>query len=668
MTLMTSQTTQALTDAPMMVRDYKAGGFVRTNQAFSDCVGFPAEVLSTKPLLEWIGLEDRDAVASMIKFGGSCRARHITQDGKSLVLNLRSDENRVVLGNCAKASPPPSESKDAEATVCATLHTIAQIIEEQNPEFLCSILLVAEGRFVRGAGPSLSEAYNSAIDGFAIGPTVGSCGTAIYWNTPVIVTDIQKDPLWDPFCELAANEGIAACWSHPFVSKGGQVLGALAFYSRVPREPTEQQLSSLRAAARLTGLAVERGRAEEALREKRKRELELEDQLRQAAKMEALGVLAGGVAHDFNNVLTTILANAELAHELTPDGEKLKPLLADIIAASTRAGDFCTQMLAYAGRGTLRTKRVELGSLLPQLNSLVSAALSKKTTLIYNLNKDPIYVEGDENQLLQVVMNLITNAAESMGNSEGKIELSTVTRQFDADTLRSLSGGESYAAGEYVQLTVSDNGCGMPPAVTDRIFDPFYTTKFTGRGLGLAAVKGIVIRHGGLIFLTSEPGIGTTFTVLMPTAIAPIRSASSARRLTPRMTGSRLLVVDDELAIRSILQRRLEKEGFEFLEASDGLEAIEAFKEHKDSIDCVLLDLSMPKLGGEEVCRELLALRPDLPIIIMSGHAAEDVLARLEGASISGTLQKPFCSQDLVETVNKAVRRTQEETTLHSSA
>ena len=259
----------------------------------------------------------------------------------------------------------------------------------------------------------------------------------------------------------------------------------------------------------MTGLAVERGRAEKALREKRARELELEAQLRQAAKMEALGVLAGGVAHDFNNVLGTILGNAELARDLSPPDAPIMGMLTEVINASRRAGDFCKQMLAYAGRGTLSTSRIEIGALLPELDGLVRAALSKKATLEYALHSEPVFVEGDENQLLQVVMNLVTNAAEALGDKEGRILVGSTVVFFDDAAVKRLDPKGDLRVGEYVQLTVTDNGCGMTPETMARIFDPFYTTKFTGRGLGLAAVQGIVRHHGGIIQIDSEEGRGT---------------------------------------------------------------------------------------------------------------------------------------------------------------
>ena len=640
-------------DRPMFLRGASAGSFIRTNRAFSSLTGYEAEDLAQKPLADWIAPEDRAALQALLEAGSSCTVKHLSHHGTPVSIELRRQDNGIILGLYPSPSTSPIEG-DPEATVSSTLHAIARIIEEQNPGYKCSILLVADGHFVRGAGPSLSEDYNSAIDGFAIGPAVGSCGTAIYWNVPVIVEDIQNDPLWIPFRELAAKEGVAACWSHPFTSKGGSVLGALAFYSPEPRKPTEQQLSALRAAARMTGLAMERGRAEQALREKRKRELELEDQLRQAAKMEALGVLAGGVAHDFNNVLSTILSNAEYALDVLPEDHEVRPELEAIIEASKRAGSFCSQMLAYAGRGAFKTTLIEMGSLLPQLSSLVSAAVPKKATLEYSLHNDELYVDGDENQLLQVFMNLVTNAAEALGDYGGRILVSTSLEEHDKNSLERFPGGEDCSAGSYFKLTVSDTGCGMSPEVASRIFAPFYTTKFTGRGLGLAAVKGIILKHGGVINLHSVEGKGTTFTVMLPAAEPPRKKAAcGADSRAQRQAGRRLLVVDDEENLRQILCKRLRRAGFEVLEAAEGQSALELFKESPEAIDCVLLDLSMPKLGGDEVLMAIREVQPDTPVIMMSGYTEQEMIDRFE-SQISGALQKPFTKDLLMAAIDNA--------------
>ena len=455
--------------------------------------------------------------------------------------------------------------------------------------------------------------------------------------------------------ELAKEAGVAACWSHPFASSNGKVLGALALYAPEPRAPTSEQLSLLKAVARMTGLAVERGRAEEALREKRKRELELENQLRQAAKMEALGVLAGGVAHDFNNVLATILANAELALEILPPDSDVNNMLNEIVAASQRAGGFCRQMLAYSGNGKVSTSRFELGALLPQVSGLVKAALSKKATLVYSLHDGSIFLEGDENQLLQVIMNLVINAADALGDSEGRIEVATELAHYDVDKLRQIAPGDDLPAGEYVRLKVSDTGCGIDASELDRIFDPFFTTKATGRGLGLAAVQGIVLSHRGVVQIDSELGKGTTFTVLLPTVGSAELEEAATEALPDQSSRKRVLIVDDDDNLRSIMCRWLKYSGFEVLEAADGQEGIDAFHENPDSIDCVLLDISMPKLNGDEVHREMKAVREGVPIILLSGYAEQEILNRFAGTKVNGILQKPVPASEIVAAVRGAV-------------
>lgn len=650
-----------LPDLPMFVRTLETGGIFRANRSFLKLVGFSTEELASQPFKHWIEPESLDAVCATIAGTAThCQIQHRTQNGSPLTLDMRVVQHggeTFVLGRQEEnfsMEEGPRDSDD-EATVIGTLHTIAQIIEEQNPGYKCSILLVADGRFVRGAGPSLPEEYNAAVDGYSIGPTVGSCGTAIYWNVPVIVEDIQTDPLWADLAALAKKAGVEACWSHPFISKSGNVLGALALYSPEPNAPTHEQLSRLRAAARMTGLAVERGRAEESLIEQRKRERELEEQLRQAAKMEALGVLAGGIAHDFNNVLSTILANAEFGREILPADSVVQEMLADIVEASKRAGQFCQGMLAYSWRGSLSSNPIEIGALVPELKNLVQASVSKKTKLDYALLEQPIYVKGDENQLLQVFMNLVTNAADAIGDNDGQIVVKSELAFYSDSELSRLDPQAELAPGEYLRLSVSDTGEGMAPSTVERIFDPFYSTKVTGHGLGLSAVKGIIKRHRGVILIESEVGHGTTFTVLLPTMDPTPENKSLAESTAPGVGAKCILVVDDEPALRTIISRKLKHAGFSILEAADGQEAVDVFSEHHNSIDCVLLDLSMPQLSGEETLSVIQKIRTDIPTIMMSGYSEQEVVDRFQDAGIAGCLQKPISSDVLLEAIQKAI-------------
>lgn len=660
-----SESANDFADPPMLLRSITPGAFFRSNASFRAQVGYSQSELEAEPFLAWIDEADIDSARNTLEAKQeSCQVRHRTKFGGHILLDVRVqayDGNLLILARQREEVDRINAPNDADdiATVSGTLHMIAKIVEAQNPGYKCSILLVADGKFVRGAGPSLPEEYNSAIDGFAIGPNVGSCGTAISWGVPVIVENIPADPLWVPFAELAKRVGVAACWSHPFESKTGSVLGALALYSPVPKAPTAEQLSRLRAAARLTGLAVERGRAEEALRSKRKRELELEDQLRQAAKMEALGVLAGGVAHDFNNVLSTILSNAELARELLDSESEVTEMLGDIIDASKRAGQFCLQMLAYAGKGSITPTQIELGALIPEVSNLVNAAISKKTVLKYKLLEKPVYVLGDANQLLQVVMNLVTNAAETIGENEGHIVVSSELISYSSDELCPLDPQVEFTPGQYVRLSVSDNGQGIAQETIDRIFDPFFTTKATGNGLGLSAVRGIISKHGGSLQIESELGKGTTFSVLLPTVEQGLRDTKPPITLSSDVGRKCILLAEDEATLRKILARVLKRAGFDVVEAGDGQEAVEIFKAQYDHLDCVLMDLSMPKLNGEESQREMHALSKEVPVLVMSGHSEEEIIDRFSDAGIAGCLQKPVSNQVLLETIRNTIAENQ---------
>ncbi len=646
-------------DGPMLLRRAGAGEFVRCNASFRAALGLDDAELAKAPFLDWLHPADVDvARATLENSQAFCRVRHRTSRGGFVPLKVRAtvhDGQSVIL---ARFVDPQLEvvgpqDTDDEATVVGTLHTIARIVEDENPGYKCSILLVADGHFVRGAGPSLPEEYNAAIDGFAIGPTVGSCGTAIYWNVPVIVEDIQNDALWKPFAELAKRAGVYACWSHPFASSSGGVLGALALYSPVPRAPTPELLGRLRAAARMTGLAVERGRAEEALRTQRLRELQLEEQLRQAAKMEALGVLASGVAHDFNNVLTAILGNAELAADLLPETSEVQPMLTDVVAASRRAGQFCKQMLAYAGRGSVVGGHFDVAALLTELKSLVTAA-SKNTTVEYDLLAEPVYVHGDEGQILQVALNLVTNAVQAIGEAEGHVVVRLDRASYDQQALRRIAPQMRLAPGEYARLEVTDTGPGMDAATAARIFDPFFTTKPTGTGLGLSAVQGIISRHDGALQMQTEVGKGTTFTVVFPIVDAPQVSLPAPSAHGPATSVKGILVVDGEASLRTILGRRLRHSGFEIFEAEDGEQALDVFRAHADAIGCVLLDLGLPGRSPEDVREAIRAVREDVPIVLMSGGGDQEVGQQPGDGAIMEVLHKPITTAALLSAVRKA--------------
>jgi len=388
-----------------------------------------------------------------------------------------------------------------------------------------------------------------------------------------------------------------------------------------------------------------------------------EEALRRAQKLESIGVLAGGIAHDFNNLLTGILGNASLAlRALRPENRpRMEPLLEDVIRASERAAALTQQLLAYAGKGRFFIQPVDLGQLVPEIVQLVRASISKKVEIVVDIGPaDLPPVEADASQLQQLVMNLVINGAEAAGEESGRVVIAARPLAVDAAAARARFPGFELAPGAYVELTVADTGVGMDAATVAQIFDPFFTTKFTGRGLGLAAALGIVRGHRGAIRVESTPGKGSRFTVLLPAAgaaaelPASVAAAPPASGRAPSRARGAVLVVDDERMVRDLVREVLEEDGWRVLEAGDGREALAVLEQHATEVRAVLLDLTMPVMGGEEALPALLARKPGLPVVLTSGYGEQSALERIAGAR-PAFLQKPFTADALLAALRDAV-------------
>ncbi len=381
--------------------------------------------------------------------------------------------------------------------------------------------------------------------------------------------------------------------------------------------------------------------------EEERRRLEL--QIQQTQKLESLGVLAGGIAHDFNNLLTGILGNASLALLDIPDGTAAFDSLKQIERSAQRAADLCRQLLAYSGRGRFAVEPVDLSMLVEEMGNLLQLSISKKAVLKYDLARNLPAILADATQIRQIVMNLIVNASEAIGDRSGVIAVTTGAMICDAHYLKSVYLNESLLEGLYVYLEVSDTGMGMTPDVMARIFDPFFTTKFTGRGLGLSALLGIVRAHKGTVKVYSEPGKGSTFKVLFPAASehSVAHGTESANEAFHELKGT-ALVVDDDETIRSLARRALERAGMQVLTAADGREGVMLFKKFADVIDVVLLDMTMPGLNGEEAYREMRLCRPGVRVILSSGYTEADATSRFAGKGLAGFIQKPYRQSELL--------------------
>jgi PAS domain S-box-containing protein len=382
----------------------------------------------------------------------------------------------------------------------------------------------------------------------------------------------------------------------------------------------------------------------------------LEAHMQEVQKLESLGVLAGGIAHDFNNLLMAIVGNADLAMLALSPASPVRSNLEDITRVSLRAADLCCQMLAYSGKGRFVIGRYDLSEIVREMTQMLEVSVSKKASLRYSFAAELPAVEVDATQMRQVIMNLITNASEALEKEVGVISVSTGVMECDGDYLAECYLGENLSEGEYVYLEVADSGSGMDEETRRRIFDPFFTTKFTGRGLGLAVVLGIVRGHRGAIKVSSEPGRGTTFRILLPAMTwKPEDRTSTPVPNAPLRRSGTILLVDDDSAVRDVGTRMLERLGFKVISAAHGREGLEAFKERKGEIDCIILDLTMPEMAGDEVFRELTNLQSDVCVILSSGYTQEDVTVRFADKKPAGFVQKPYTLANLMETLNRVL-------------
>ena len=382
----------------------------------------------------------------------------------------------------------------------------------------------------------------------------------------------------------------------------------------------------------------------------------LEAQVREIQKFESLGVLAGGIAHDFNNLLMAILGNADLALARLPSASTARHNVAEITRASQRAADLCRQMLAYSGKGRYVVERCDLSQIVREMAQILEVSISKKASLRYALADKIPAVNADATQMRQVIMNLVTNASEALGDRSGTITVSIGVMECDLPCLLENRLDDKLPEGRYVTLEVSDTGHGMDSDTLSKIFDPFFTTKFQGRGLGLAAALGIVRGHKGAIQVSSEPGKGTAVRVLLP-ALDYLPSEmvqDQEEKVAPPHAGC-ILVIDDDPAVRDVSSEMLALLGFRVLTATDGDEGLGVFRVHQNEIDCIILDLTMPRMDGEETFQELQRVRSDVRVILSSGYSEQEINQRFVGRGLAGFIQKPYTVARLLETLSRVL-------------
>jgi two-component system, cell cycle sensor histidine kinase and response regulator CckA len=387
-------------------------------------------------------------------------------------------------------------------------------------------------------------------------------------------------------------------------------------------------------------------RLEEQVAIRTEERVQLEQRLRQIQTTESLGVLAGGLAHDFNNLMTIVLTNARLLDGPNADNAVLKEL---ITKAAERAADLTRQLLDYAGKGQFPMKAMEISSAVRSAVSVAGLAISEEAEVVCRHENEPLRIIGDATQIRQIVINLVANAAEALGGKPGVIQVSTGKQRCSRGSLDKCLLGTTLPEGDYIYIAVGDDGEGIHPDEQARIFDPFYSTRFIGRGLGLSAVLGITRRHGGALRVESEQDRGTRVRVLLPDieAAVEVSASPSPDRDAPEAPRGRIMVVDDEELSRELCRTILGQMGYEVLVAPGAKEAIDLFEENPDAIDCVLLDLVMPNMSGEQCCRVLRGMREDVPVLLTSGYGEQALGERLAESGNLTFLSKPFLFERL---------------------
>jgi len=566
----------------------------------------------------------------------------------------RLDELTHRVGRIAEQQPLVGETMRELSTALQELRAAADELQQQNEELAATRELVEEER------RRFQELFDDAPDGYLVTDPKGAIQQAN--EAAAKLLGVRRDLLpGKPLLVFVASEAHRAFVAYVARLNDGYPERVAEWQTTVqprsgPAFPVTLTTGRSRdRKGRLVGLrwllrdSTERVRSEVARRQ-------WEARLQHTQRLESLGILAGGIAHDFNNLLTGVLGSAELALLRLPQDSLARPEVELIVTAAHRAADLTGQMLAYSGRGTFSVQPILLTALIREMDPLLRASLPKTCALDFHLGESLPPIEADATQLRQVLMNLIINAGEAIGDTDGVITVRVGVRECDRAYLAGGALDKEIPEGPYVALEVVDTGCGMSEETQARMFEPFFTTKFTGRGLGLAAVQGIVRGHHGTILVTSEPGRGTRIEVLFPPTKRPVIAPQVSAPVPPAWRGEgTILVVDDEAHIRAGVTQVLEQTGFTVLTAADGREAIAVFREHAETVRAVLLDLTMPHMDGAATARELRRIRPDVRIVLSSGYTAEEATRQFTARDLVGFLQKPYGLKDLIAAIRGAL-------------
>lgn len=768
----------------------KAGIHILVNPAYLALFGYThSKELIGKPILDLIAPTQHEQIIQNVRDRSTGKAapafyetRGLRKDGSQFDMDIQvstyqsgddmltlvilrdiTERKQIELHQIAQSRALTALITGAPLTEVLT--TLVRGVEAEYPDMMGSVLLsdATGNRLLLGAAPSLPTFYNEAIHGIIIGPAVGSCGTAAFTGKRVIVTDIQTDPRWIGYTELAAQAGLAACWSEPILSNDGRLLGTFAFYYAQPRVPSKAEVDTITSSAQIAALAIERKQTEvdlatekellsvtllsigdgvitadasgnivlinkaaadltgwhpdeatghpfstvfnildERTRKKRKNPVEyalttgeivelgnhtiliakngreivityscapihdnenqligvvlvfrdmtekqkLDSSMQRTQKLESIGVLAGGIAHDFNNLLASIFGYIEIASRETTES-RVSTLLAEALNNIDSARALTQQLITFAKGGDPIKKAGDISNFVQETAQF---ALSGSSVLSeFQIQENLWSCNFDKNQIAQVIDNLVINAQQAMQNS-GTIEISAENITLATQEHLPL------AIGNYVKIAIKDYGTGIAQEFLPHIFDPYYTTKPKGHGLGLPTCYSIINRHGGCIDVESELGKGSTFHVYLPASTKPIAVAvdESTKEHTGRGT---FLVMDDNQAYCNAMEAILESFGYTVVIKMNGQDAIDFFMAETEAnrkLTGMIFDLTIPgAMGGKEAINEIRKISSDTPVFVASGYAADPIMAHPEEYGFNASLRKPFDIAELSEMLDR---------------
>ncbi len=641
------------------------GGWIRVNDRICEIVGYTREELLTKSFQDITHPDDLEAdvdharalaAGEIASYG--MEKRYFHKDGHVVwvwlsVGLIRDDRgaarhyvSQIEDITARKRGEHYLEAERAVATALAEMPTVAEawsrVLEaigttmewEHGEAWLVdedAQVLVCAGTW--SANPDVQPFAETK--GFVFKKGEGLPGHVWQQSRPGWVADALSEPSFVRAAQARAV-GLKSGVGLPLISRGG-TIGTICFFSRRLRQRDPELLDLMSRLGRQIGEFFAR-RRDEAERQA------LELQLLEAQKRESLGVLAGGIAHDFNNLLVGVLGNASLLREELPAGSPLRELAEQIELAATRAAGLTRQMLDYSGKGSFVVAAIDVSRAVAETVQLLRPALPRHARVELDLEPDLPPVRADPSQFGQLVMNLVTNAAEAIDKGGG-ILVRTAALDADRTLLDGFRFGTELEPGSYVLIEIADEGRGMDTGIVERMFEPYFTTMFSGRGLGLAASLWFVHGHGGALRVASAPGAGTTMSVLLPASAherAPLVSAAAA----PAGAGT-VLVVDDEQIVLDVAEKGLAVGGYTVLTANSGDTALECFALHRDEIVCVLLDLTMPGRSGDDVLRALRAIDPHIRVVLSSGYSPDAV----DPSAAVEFLQKPYTLAELLQIV-----------------